>query len=303
MRSIGLVHLVRAANPIVAFEEFLASYKRHPAECDHELLIVYKGFASASAIAPYRKLLAGTAHRQMLVDDAGFDIDAYFAAARRFEHDYLCFLNSYSVILDTGWLGKLMQALDAPGVGLVGATGSWQSSYTHFLEHYYPEGGRPLYKKPVDLARTLYYRLHYPPFPNPHIRTNGFLIPRVTMCGLHRGKLSSKFRTKLEVYRFESGRKSLTQRILRRGETVRIVGKDGVAYGIDAWASSGIFWHGAQENLLIADNQTRAYDMADPLKRQGLAWTSWHESAGCLPSGETSPRQNESAGRNCTIGS
>ena len=61
------------------------------------------------------------------IDDRGFDIQAYLKAAAILPHEFVCFLNSHSRVTSQDWLRKLHAPLLDPGVGLVGATASFES--------------------------------------------------------------------------------------------------------------------------------------------------------------------------------
>lgn len=296
MTSLALLHLVRAANEPEAFKAFVASYRRYPAGSPHEFILIYKGFQNERDIAAYEAMLDGHPHRKLLVSDEGYDLNAYFTAASHFEHDHFCFLNSYSTLQVSNWLAKLMDALQEPqppsdrtesdtrqasdrrgekGVGLVGATGSWQSIFTHYQELQRTEPPLPVHKWGHQFIRSLRIRYRYPPFPNPHIRTNGFLISRDLMRSIR----FRPPRNKDEAYQFESGRDSLTRQVLNGGYQVRIVGRNGIAYPPDAWACSNTFRQCDQGNLLIADNQTRIYQESDIETRQKLARICWGDQA------------------------
>ena len=66
----------------------------------------------------------------MFDDDAGFDIQAYSAALKETSCVYACFFNTFSEIQANQWLKKLYDGITKPGVGLVGATGSFESLYS-----------------------------------------------------------------------------------------------------------------------------------------------------------------------------
>src|SRR6185312_166977 len=99
---------------------------------------------------------------------------------------------------------------------------------------------------PFDYAQRFY---EYGRFPNPHIRTNAFMIERKQFLSLK----FPAFVSKQDVYRFESGRRSLTRQILARGQKPVVVGRNGMMYEISEWRSSSTFWTGEQDNLIIAD--------------------------------------------------
>jgi hypothetical protein len=194
----------------------------------------------------------------------GLDLDTYMAAARRLDAGALCFLNSSSEILAPGWLAALHSALEHPGVGLVGVTGSNESALSAA-----PRPLRPLLRR------------HYPPFPNPHVRTNAFMLERELMLALD-WPASTRKRRALAL---ESGTSSVTRQVWGHGLRALVVGRDG-AYECEHWHESRTFRGGSQENLLIADNRTRQYADAGPDLRAQLARLAWGE----LTPGPPAPR-------------
>jgi hypothetical protein len=89
-----------------------------------------------------------------------------------------------------------------------------------------------------------------------HIRSTGFMIDREYFCALTSGlEINDKF----DALRFESGFKGLTRQVLSDGKKVLLVGRNGKGYVPRFWPASGTFRQGKQENLLVADNQTRAF--------------------------------------------
>ncbi len=275
MSDVFVVHLVRKKNGIQPFRAFLESYAYHPAGMPHNLLILYKGFSNEAEIKPYEQLLKGTLHTKLLISDVGYDLNAYFLAAEYSNSSYLCFLNSFSLVQADDWLLKLYRQITKPGIGLVGATGSWGSILPGRLT---TKKAPPLWKK---LLRPLawrairaYFRLYFEPFPNFHIRTNGFMVSRDTMLKVRRGMLL----TKMHAYRLESGKNSFTRQIDRMGLEAIVVGKDGVGYSKNKWDFSNTFWSQTQSNLLIADNQTKKYDSADGEQRSRLEHFAWGRS-------------------------
>ena len=292
MKELCVVHLVRAQNGIEPFRRFLESYLANPGGIEHDLLIVFKGFAQPQDTAEYLELLAPIRHTTFQVSDEGFDITAYFSVAKRYseQYRYFCFLNSFSVILDCGWLKMLYANICKQGVGLVGATGSWGSRnpYQNIFE--LPpvislKKKRPFYKelllplvifalRLVQSIRDIPIRIYFDPFPSYHIRTNAFMISGELMKTLKCPTMKSK----MDAYRFESGRKSLTKQILGMGKRVVVVGKDGGGYEMEEWRESKTFWRDEQENLLVADNQTRDYQEGNQERRRHLSSFAWGET-------------------------
>ena len=115
MAGIGVVHLVRRKNGIAPFERFLASYRQHAAGVPHELILIFKGFSFGRSTRSYDRLLTDVPHRRLYLVDYGLDLRPYFKAVKTLDHRFLCFLNSFSRILDWDWLAKLHRWASAKG--------------------------------------------------------------------------------------------------------------------------------------------------------------------------------------------
>ena len=291
----AVVHLVRAANGMEPFEAFLRSYAAHDAGAEHDLVLLLKGFADRAAAEPFVRRAAGLQAQTLHVRDDGLDLTAYRAAAETLEHRLLCFLNSFSTVLAPGWLAHLRGAHAPADVGVVGATGSW-GSHRSFALHLLrlpngyrgtlgdrrtagpafhavgtaPEAGRlrRLARAAVDLPREI---AGHPGFPAAHVRTNAFLIERELLRSLNAGAL----RSKAAAYRFEGGTRGLPGQLQARGLRPVIVGRTGEAVDVAHWPDVDIFWQGHQGQLLVADNQTRAYADGGAEARAALSRYAW----------------------------
>lgn len=263
---IGLVHLVWAPLGPDPLRRFLRSYRAHDAGAEHELVVVLNGASADLGGGARRAQLAelqGTEHTLIELAQPVLDLAAYGEAARRLEHSRLCFVNSYSVILAERWLALLSRALDLPGVGLAGASASWESQAEWIrgrVRHW-----------PLQLLTLARARRDYPRFPNPHVRTTGFVIERAALLDMALEQVGDK----RSAYLLESGRESITRQVQRRGLRAVVVGRDGRLYDVEEWPLSRTFRAGAQENLLVADNQTDAYRAASSRLRRRLAHDSW----------------------------
>ncbi len=317
MADIGVVYLYRFAEGEFPARAFLDSYRAHPAGVDHDLHVIFKGFPDKRALASARTVFAGLPINPIELDDTGFDVGSYFAAAKLVSNRRLIFFNTFSELLADNWLKKYDTALSLPKVALVGATGSWQSlsSYyevlvnraRHELGHLFgnrknsaangeqtydiqdeqggdaaidtsefdertnaTRAGRALYLL-LRLDRYLSLLYQYGRFPNPHVRTNAFMIEKDCFLSLD----TLRFNSKTDGYKFESGRRSMTRQIMARGLKPVVVDRNGKIYSIPDWKSSSTFWIAEQNNLIAADNRTRDYDKANQARRVFLADNAW----------------------------
>jgi hypothetical protein len=253
-----VVHLVWAPLGVEPFARFMRSYREHPAGADHRLLLVFKEFRDDAHRAPWDAVAEQVDHDRSSMPEETLDLAAYMHVAQATDARLLCFLNSTCVILADDWLGLMQRNLDTPEVGMVGATGSWESAYSAALPWLKP-----------------FKRRHFDRFPSPHLRTNAFLIGRDTMLSLDWPLVADKE----SAHRLESGKRSVTRQIWERGLEVRVVGRDGRAYHREDWPVSATFRSGEQRNLLVADNRTLQYEQADPDRRRELARFAWGDTS------------------------
>ena len=228
---VAVVHLVRAANGPAPLAQFLDSLRTHDAGREYDLVYVLKGFPKNELPPEYETLIGTGPHARVFTTDVGFDLGAYFVAAREVAHERLCFFNSFSRILHPDWLRLFDEALNRPDVGIVGATGSAESLRGAARD-------TDLLGSTLRLAspRNLYKALAFPPFPNYHIRSNAFFLSRSTFLSLTPASL----RSKRDLYRFESGRRSMTRATAGRTRPggARDRAQLALAYEPSEWARS-----------------------------------------------------------------
>ena len=300
MAVVGVVYLYRFAEGEFSARAFLESYRAHHAGIEHDVHVVLKGFPDERSRAAARALFASLSANLIELDDAGYDIGSYLAAARQVANKRLAFLNTFSEILADNWLAYLDAALDRPDVGVVGATGSWQSlgsAYTaaalrlaHWLKHpvrcariYFEMGPHSSSSTRQALPRRslrdiglkirgLADLYEFGRYPNPHIRTNAFMMDRERFLSLRH----NRFRRKADVYKFESGRDSMTNQLLKAKLKAFVVDRSGRIHDVCDCRSSSTFWSGDQQNLMIADNMTRKYALGSGQLRELLENYAWH---------------------------
>ncbi|MGZ4245991.1 MAG: hypothetical protein ACXVSE_17015 [Solirubrobacteraceae bacterium] len=252
--EVCLVHLAWAGDDPSMLPRFLDSYREHPAGVAHRLVIAWNGYRDDGELAAAQRRAQGTRHDDFVVARPKLDLAAYRDVAEWATEPVICFVNSHSRVLADGWLASMARCLAEDGVGLVGATGSWES----------PLSGAIL---PLRLRRAG----RYPAFPNPHIRTNAFMLERRRLLDIRWPEITSKG----QAYELESGNDGITRQIEAQGLRAVVVGRDGRAYDRDRWRESRTFRAGEQDNLLVEDNRTRQYEEAQGRWRRKLARLAW----------------------------
>ncbi len=314
---IGVVHLVWGPLGVEPLREFLQSYRRHTAGVEHELVVLFNGVGDAQRPTLLGEL-EGVGHRLLELEESVQDLVAYEQAAQMLDHNRLCFLNSYSVILAPRWLEHLSVALDRPDAGLVGATGSWASLHSGVLNALFLPSPYRSVMPPRRVAREQFRLLElerrgqetgevedlprrtpvgsvlstlrslpgipeqlyrFEGFPAHHLRTNAFMVDRAIFTRLRIGNLKRK----MDAYAVESGRNSLTRQVQRLGLQTLVVTRDGRAYSHECWPLARTLWQGDQEGLLVSDNQTRTYAGGDTDRRRLLSAFAWGPEADPSP--------------------
>lgn len=276
----SVIYLVWLPYGIAHFRLFAASYCRFAAGCSHQLVIVFNGTALEHPNPPeeylaYLEQLGGKADK-CLYYQQGQDLEIYRRAAREIPAEYILFLNTYSILEAANWLKYYVGNFDT-GVGIIGASASCQSYYSAVFQKHaatWEADKGFLYnfrKYKLFLKAFFYWRFLFRPFPNPHIRTNAFMVRREVFLMMNPGRLDTKFR----AYLFENGRKGITAFYRKKGLKTLVVDKNGHTYAPAGWKKSRTFWNGEQENLLVSDNQTRLYTEASIEDKKQMTWLAW----------------------------
>ncbi len=276
----SVIYLAWLPYGIDHFKKFVASYNRFAAGCNHQLVIAFNGVDLTHANPPeeylaYLEGMGGKADKCFYYKQ-GQDLEVYRQVAGEIQTEYMLFLNSYSILQAEHWLKHYVDNFDA-GVGIIGASASCQSYYSSVFQKHtagWEAQKGFLYnfrKYKLFVKAFFYWRFLFRPFPNPHIRTNAFMVRRELFLTMNPGPLDTKFR----AYLFENGRKSLTAFYTAKGLKTLVVDKNGKTFAPAGWKNSCIFWNGEQENLLVADNQTRLYSEASTEEKKTMTWLAW----------------------------
>jgi hypothetical protein len=244
--------------------------------------VIAKGWPDRAA---YSALIETAPRSSKVVDlpDDGFDLTAYHRLARDLPQEWVCFLNTFSVIESDRWLERLGGALALPGVGVAGCFGSYgtlQPRVQNLLFNAWEARTKPpkavlgeLLAYAGDRWRTARSNDRFPAFPNPHMRTNAFMLARETFVAFWQGRPIPQ--TKRSVCALESGSAGLTRFIEARDQRAVVVGADGGVYEKDQWLESRTFRVPLKANNMIADNATRRYFADDRDRRRKKEFATW----------------------------
>lgn len=136
----------------------------------------------------------------------------------------------------------------------------------------------PHWKKLIEEGESFHFVNRFPVFPNPHLRSNGFLVAKSMLL-----EFDDLGNGKYDCCHFESGLNGLSARIIKLGLDLLVVGADGVGYSILDWPKSNTFRLSNQENLLISDNQTRKFFIENAYDRAVSKRMTWGDYLNHLP--------------------
>jgi hypothetical protein len=338
-QSVGVIYLAWHGLGRATFQRFADSYRDRPAGCKHDLIVIYAGFEQQADLQDAASVFRDIRHVAIEIPEIRLDIGYYLEAARRVSHQYLCFLNTYTQLIASNWLGHFYKHASRAHVGIVGATGSYESLadsigmqqrviwlcrasgnkvdeqtalyFNFLLDETCPSAiVEPLVKLPPhgierwmeqaarfmskcerdDGFRARWETLtqpgrmfanyrHFPTFPNPHIRTSGFMVRRLQLAAFE----PSQIKTKMDAHAFESSAAGLTAQLRRAGLTAIVVTKDGRGYDVRQWPRSRTFRLGEQQNLILTDNRSRDFAGMSPAERALHVRITWGDYVGRPP--------------------
>lgn len=277
MSNLLVVYLLRKdENYEQNLDSFLSSLNNYGIINSCMLLFLFKGFKcdEVDAIIKVKNLFK---YSHMVIDDHLFDLNSYIECANQYENKYFLFLNSYSILNCGNWLNIYLQAMCGHDSVFIGSSASCEG-----LGYNPPLLNRINFFGIIEwLGRSLMRRIYSirfmfsgAVFPNPHIRTNAFLIDRVSF--LEYFQLNGYPRSKFQCYLVESGLNSLTKFMIKKSSNVAIVSNKGEVFNVSYWSSANLFRSKfSEDRLIVTDNRTREYDAASIERKARLTWDSW----------------------------
>lgn len=270
MNKIAVFYLLRKKNDRACFFEFIESYKIFHAGQDHDFFIILKGFTENENIHWVHDHLKGINFKVFYCSDVGFDIYAYFYSSKKIRHEYVMFINSFSIISSKNWLAKIFKHINQDVIA-VGCSGSWESvSSSFFYNKIYIN--RNILLKSLNLIIYPIILIFFPKFPSGHLRTNAFLINRKFFLDY---KFNKPFKLKIQSWFFENGRKSLSRFIKSKGKSFGLVDKNGIYYNELKFNKSKTFADLDNDNSLIKDNQINSFKKLNTKQKKIKSLLNW----------------------------
>lgn len=233
---------------IETVENFLNSYKKHPAGIEHNLVIIAKNWTDKSLFTQLYNLAKENNAKLIDLPDNGLDFGAYFRVSKILKNEYIFFLGSNIEILTDKWLLYSYKAFENDNqVQIMGPMGSWEKG-----------------------------KMGAKSFPNYHIRTCSFMINRKLFLEY---AATQKFpKTKEDTWKLEHGQQSLTKFVLDKGYKAVIVDSEGKVFNPENWISSMTYMHPDACKSYLSDKWARKYYEHDEHNRVALETIIWGQN-------------------------
>ncbi len=248
-------------------KNFLKKYSEFDSGEKHRLLVCFKGFSNSIEVQEWKSLIKNDfIEFYEKNEENDFDIGSYFRIADEYKDSLILFLNTYTKINCKNWLKIFLE--NYKDKRFIGYTGSYASIPSQFFGFYHSQ-----YSKFQQLRWGINHFRKFKLFPNPHVRTNGFLIKGIDLISLNFDRKLLK--NKIETNYFESGRQNITIQLQKKGFEVGIVNSDSIFFEVKRWKESDTYCLNNQEKLIFTDNRTSEYQFSNLNKRAKMTKFCW----------------------------
>lgn len=236
---------------------FIDNYKKYNSNYPHNLVICFK-LLDVIFINNLRIHLNGINYVEFIDKSSqnDFDFGSYKRVSEKYPDDIILFLNSHSYPNCDLWLSKIVNLYKEKSI--IGTSASNESLLNSLkLKKFYKFFGYSLkkYKYQKDFFK----------FPNPHLRTTGFLI---NATDFHNYIKDKKLNSKYDAWLIESGKNNLTTYFKKKNYNIVVVNSDGNHYLENNWMLSETYNYLNQSKSIISDRHTRKYlGLSDKNKR------------------------------------
>jgi hypothetical protein len=249
---------------INSLDNFILNYSKFDPGCEHKLVICFKNLTSEEIAIRKKKLI--NIKCDYFIDyekKNDFEWGTLKRLCQKYNKD-IFWLHDHSYPRVKGWLRNIVEIYNKKTI--VGCSSSFSSHYSNAF-----------YRKKDDtylqiIIKIIKYFFLFPKFPNPHLRTTGFLINASDFLMFIKDK---KIDSKIDSFKVESGYNSLTNFFLKNEFKIKIVNSDKKSFDLNKSQMSETFAF-KQNNLnLISDNQTREFESYDEEKKNKKRLQVW----------------------------
>mgnify|MGYP001341421993 CR=1 FL=1 len=234
------------------FKNFLKNYNAFKIGKEHSLIICCKLLDDVKKNFITNILIESNIKFELFDDPSNnndFDFGSYYRIAKKYSNCLIFYLNASSKPMVNNWLNIIVKEYEENS--LIGTTASNESHFSNIKL-------KKNYKIFSFIFKKLLNLIFFKSFPNPHIRTTGFLLNAKDYINFYKNK---KCQNKYDSWKIESGRDSLTNFFLKKKLPVKLVNSDGKSFKVNKWAYSNTYCYLEKSKLIISDKHTRKYEI------------------------------------------
>jgi hypothetical protein len=268
MNNIIVVYLISTYDDKQNLKKFINNYLEFSAGSDHELIICFKNFMSNDIIfkTPELNQIKYTKY----IDNNDFndyDWGSYQRISKYYINKIIFFMNCHSRPLVKNWL-KLFE-INYSKNSLLGSGGSFESMVNSAIKGNHTES------KFKSIIYTISNFLDFPLFPNPHIRSNCFMISAKDFLELKLNN-ANKFNKK-GTWINESGRNGMTNQLKKKKFNIYVINSDGKKFEERDWHLSETYALKNQSKLIISDKFSSIYSKLSIKEKKNFQNCIWEK--------------------------
>ncbi len=266
MKNIIVVYLISIYDKREYLLNFIKNYKNFNSGEAHDLLICFKNFKKDDPIFDFDQLKE-LKHIKFFDNNNfnDFDWGSYERIAKTYSDKIIFFMNCHSYPVKNNWLKTFAENYDDKSI--IGPGGSFESMVNSALN------GIHTNDKFKSYLYALSNFLKFPMFPNPHLRSNCFMILSNNFLKFN---LNKKYKhKKIGTWINESGRNGMTNFFKKKKFKIYVVNSDGLKFSEVNWPKSDTYACKNQDKLIISDKFSRIFHNADSIQRERIKDYIW----------------------------
>ena len=247
---------------------FLKNYKRYKSGIKHKLLVCFKNLEKKE-ILKRKKILKKIKYIPFIDPEMSNDFEwgSQKRVSELYKNYFIMFLNDYSYPICDDWLKIFSNYITKKS--LIASMGSLSS-----------HANNSLYRKKDEnysisfFFKIIYFFINYDIFPNPNIRTTGYMYHSKAYLDFFKNKTVTE--KKLSLY-YESGKNSFSKFFIKKKFSIFIVNSDNKKFDLMNGKKSKTFASDQQQKLIISDKRTRSYLKLNKSQKRMMTKQAWGE--------------------------
>lgn len=264
-KKIIVIYNCSKYSKIKDLNQFIINYKKYKPGTAHTLIICFKNLDNKEIIK--RKKILRKIKYVSYIDpqiNNDFEWGSQKRLAELYKNHFFFFLNDFSYPICKNWLKIFASHIKKNYI--IGSMGNLSS---HFKNSLYRKRNENYF---TFVIKIIYSYINYNNFPNPHIRSTGFMYHAKAYLDFFKDKIVTNKR--LSHY-YESGKNGMSNFFFKKKYSVFIVNSDNKKFDIVNGKKSLTYASGNQEKLIISDKKTRVYQKLDKLGKKKMTKQAW----------------------------